>query len=87
MPSTMWKPLLVLAALLSVFPPSRLFAQYPDAWVLPRGTLRIGFEPKYIYVSERFDTTGMREPIGIDFSDDSAGVRFIPTLYNTQVSV
>ena len=72
---------------LAIILPSHLSAQYPDAWVLPRGTLRIGFEPKYISASERFDTTGTPQPLGTDFSDDSAGVRLIPTLFNPQNAI
>jgi len=78
--------LLTIGALTAlVAPPSE--AQYPDAWVIPRGTLRIGFEPKYTSASERFDTTGTPESLGTSFSDDSAGVRLIPTLFNPQNAI
>ena len=83
----MWRLVVLAAVLLSFFPSARLSAQYPDAWVIPRGTLRIGFEPKYISASQRFDTTGTPEPLGSDFSDDSAGVRLIPTLFNPQNAI
>ncbi len=67
--------------------PNSLSAQYADAWVNPRGTLRVSFEPMYINFGQRFDTLGNVEALGTDFSDDSAGVRLIPTLYDAQAAI
>jgi hypothetical protein len=62
-------------------------AQYPDARLVPRGVLRIGFEPKYTSYGERFDSAGMRQPLGTDFSDSAAGMRLFPTLAAPQSAV
>ncbi len=55
-------------------------AQYTDARLVPKGVLRIGFEPQYLSYRERFDPAGLTEPLGTDFSDSAAGVRLFPTL-------
>ncbi|MBE0595376.1 MAG: hypothetical protein IH616_23555, partial [Gemmatimonadales bacterium] len=62
-------------------------AQYPDARLVPRGVLRIGFEPQYTSYGERFDSAGMRQPLGTDFSDSAAGMRLFPTLAAPQSAV
>ena len=62
-------------------------AQYPDARLVPRGVLRIGFEPRYGSYGERFDSAGMRQPLGTDFSDSAGGVRLFPTLLEPQAAV
>jgi hypothetical protein len=62
-------------------------AQYPDARLVPRGVLRLGFEPQYLSWGERFDSTGMRQPLGTDFNDSAAGVRLFPTLFAPQSAV
>jgi hypothetical protein len=55
-------------------------AQYPDAWVVPAGALRIGFEPRYDSYGEMFDASGTMRPLGAFLSDSAAGDRLFPTL-------
>ncbi|UCF40542.1 MAG: hypothetical protein JSW43_12570 [Gemmatimonadota bacterium] len=62
-------------------------AQFPDAWIVPRGVLRISFEPHYVNASERFDAAGAIEPLGADFSDAAGGVRLIPTMFSPQNAI
>jgi hypothetical protein len=59
-------------------------AQYTDARLVPKGVLRIGFEPQYSSYRERFDAAGLTEPLGTDFTDSAAGVRLFPTLATPQ---
>jgi hypothetical protein len=62
-------------------------AQYTDARLVPKGVLRIGFEPQYFSHRERFDANGTTEPLGTDFSDSTAGVRLFPTLAEPQAAL
>jgi hypothetical protein len=62
-------------------------AQFPDARLVPRGVLRIGFEPSWASYGERFDSAGTRQPLGTDFSDGAAGLRLFPTLAEPQSAV
>ena len=75
----------VLVCLVGFAAPAR--AQYPDARLVPRGVLRLGFEPQYLSYGERFDAAGLRQPLGTDFSDSAAGVRLFPTLLTPQAAV
>lgn len=62
-------------------------AQFPDAWIVPRGVLRISFEPQYTNYGERFDVAGNTEPLGSDFSPAAAGVSLVPTMYSPQSAI
>lgn len=62
-------------------------AQFPDAWIVPRGVLRVSFEPQYTNYGERFDTAGATEPWGTDLSDAAGGVRLVPTMYSPQNAI
>jgi hypothetical protein len=64
-----------------------LAAQFPDAWIVPRGALRISFEPHYTNAGQRFDSAGSTEPLGTDLSDAAAGVRLVPTMYSPQIAI
>jgi hypothetical protein len=72
---------------LAVGTPAPLVAQFPDAWIAPRGVLRIGFEPQYTNYGQRFDAAGVKQPLGTDFTDVAAGVRLVPTLYSPQIAI
>jgi hypothetical protein len=76
---------LLLAALLGSAPDAT--AQYPDARIVPRGTLRLDFAPEYISYSERFASDGTVEALGTDFTDESAGVRLIPSMWTPQNAI
>lgn len=54
-------------------------AHYPEARVVQRGLLRIGFEPEYISFDDVYDAAGMRRPLGWTLSSDSAGSDIFPT--------
>jgi hypothetical protein len=62
-------------------------AQFPDAWIVPRGVLRIGFEPQYTNYGERFDAAGNVEPLGTDLSDAAGGVRLVPTMFSPELAI
>jgi hypothetical protein len=72
---------------LAVGAPTPLAAQFPDAWIVPRGVLRISFEPQYTNYGQRFDADGAKEPWGTDFTDAAAGVRLVPTMYSPQIAI
>ena len=76
---------LLLAALLGSAQDAT--AQYPDARIVPRGALRLDFAPEYISYSERFASDGTIEPLGTDFTDESAGVRLIPSMWTPQNAI
>lgn len=66
---------------------SPITAQYPHAHVLPRGALRLSFEPALINYDERYGPDGEIEPLGLDLTTDSAGPDFLPTLLAPQMAV
>jgi hypothetical protein len=76
-----------MAALLVASTASDTAAQYPSARLVPKGVLRLSFEPFYMNARDRFDASGMVEPIGTDFSDSAAGIRLFPTLEGAQLAV
>ncbi|HEX9692069.1 MAG TPA: hypothetical protein VGA22_08225 [Gemmatimonadales bacterium] len=76
-----------LFMLLAAVPTSPAAAQYPDAWVVPKGALRLGFEPRYDSHGEVFDSNGVLRPLGAYLSDTALGVRLIPTLLPTQLAL
>ncbi len=76
-----------VVAILTVGTAAPAAAQFPDAWIVPRGVLRVSFEPQYVNYAERFDADGNMEPLGTDFSDVAAGVRLVPTMYSPQLSI
>jgi len=67
--------------------PSSALAQYPDAYIVPRGVLRVSFEPSYTSWRERYDSTGNIEALGADFTDSTAGVRLFPTLSPAEYAI
>lgn len=73
-----------LASLLGAAP---LAAQYPHASVVPRGALRLSFEPELTTYDMRYGPDGELEPLGLDLSTDSAGPNFLPTLLAPQLAV
>jgi hypothetical protein len=78
---------IVLATLIAWSAPTVAAAQYPDARLVPKGVLRVGFEPSYLSYRERYDFNGLREPLGTDFSDSAAGLRLFPTLAAPQTAL
>ncbi len=62
-------------------------AQYPDTYVLPRGVLRVSFEPLLSNYDERLRSDGETELLGTDLTFDSAGVNFFAALLAPRVAV
>ena len=62
-------------------------AQLPDARLIPRGALRVGFIPQYQSWDHRFAEDGTEEPLGKDLSADSAGANLFPTVTSAQAAV
>lgn len=78
--------LLLIALAVSNAPAALSQTQMPDARVLPRGTLRLTFEPHYTNYDQRFAKNspgvedGSTEPLGTDLSADSAGANIFNLL-------
>lgn len=76
--------LLALAACVSATPAA---AQLPDPFLVPRGALRLGFEPAYTNYDRLFDTAGTEFPLGAFFTTDSLGTTLLPTLAPAEAAV
>ncbi|HKI96188.1 MAG TPA: hypothetical protein VJ992_12950 [Gemmatimonadales bacterium] len=59
----------------------------PDARVVPRGALRVAFEPLYFTYNQLYDSAGNEIPFGHYLSADSMGVSLFPTLAGAQAAV
>ncbi len=79
--------LLSSAVVLLLTATSPATGQYPDTYTIPRGALRVSFEPWYINASERFDSAGTAEPLGADLTRDSAGAGFLPSLAPAELAI
>lgn len=67
---------------------AQLTPPYPDARLVPRGALRVSFEPSLENFDELFTTwSGAHRPLGADFSADSAGAHLFPTAAPAQEAV
>jgi len=75
---------IVACATLSATPAA---TQYPSAHLVPKGVMRISFEPLYMNLHDRFDADGNIQPLGTDFTDSSAGTRLIPTMAGAQLAI
>jgi len=62
-------------------------AQLPDPYTIPRGALRVAFDPSWLSYAELFDPTGLRIPLGTYYSADSLGTGFFPTLTDAETAV
>ncbi len=62
-------------------------AQLPDPYVVPRGALRVSFEPWYSSFDQLFDATGTRIPLGAYLSADTLGARYFTTLGPAELAV
>jgi hypothetical protein len=67
--------------------PSPAPAQYPDAYTVPAGALRLSFEPEFNAWDMRFGPDGEDEPLGLDLSPDVTGPNFFVTLLAPQLAV
>ncbi len=79
--------MLVLAFALCVANALSVNAQYLDTYTVPHGVLRFSFEPHLTQWENRFDADGALERIDVDFTSDSAGADFFPSLAPVQLAV
>ncbi len=79
--------LTLLAAAAAATASAQIAPPYVDARLVPRGALRLSFEPRYQSFNERFASDGTSEAIGTDLSADSAGVRLFPTAAAAELAV
>ncbi|HEX9727250.1 MAG TPA: hypothetical protein VGA37_01945 [Gemmatimonadales bacterium] len=62
-------------------------AQLPDTYVIPRGALRIAFDPLYTNYNRLFDTDGSTFKLGTFYSTDALGSAFLPTLAESEDAI
>jgi hypothetical protein len=62
-------------------------AQLPDPYPIPRGTLRVAFDPTWLSFAELYDAAGTRTPLGAYYSADTLGSGFFPTLVGGEAAV
>jgi hypothetical protein len=62
-------------------------AQLPDPYTIPRGALRVAFDPSWLSYAELYDPSGTRIPLGIYYSADSLGANVVPTLADAEAAV
>jgi hypothetical protein len=72
---------------LSVLAPVPADAQIPDPFVIPRGALRLGFEPAYTNWDRLFNAAGDEIPLGGFLSADSLGSAQLTTLIPAEAAV
>lgn len=75
----------VVALLAAASPP--LAAQLPDPYVVPRGALRVGFDPQWTSWAELFSVGGTRIPLGAYYSADALGTSLLPTLADARDAI
>jgi len=64
-----------------------VFAQLPDPYTIPRGALRVAFDPQWLTFAELYDPAGTRMPLGTYYSADTLGSGFFPTLADAEGAV
>ena len=79
--------LLVVLTAAAGLPAAPAAAQLPDPYVVPRGALRVSFEPWYTSFDQLFDSTGTRIPLGAYLSTDTLGARYFTTLGPAELAV
>jgi hypothetical protein len=79
--------LLALVAFVPVVPVAPARAQLPDPYLIPRGALRVAFDPQWLSYAELFDAAGTRIPLGAYFSADSLGANLLPTADAAEAAV
>ena len=62
-------------------------AQLPDPYTIPRGALRVAFDPQWLSFAELYDAAGTRIPLGTYYSADTLGSGFFPTLADAEGAV
>jgi hypothetical protein len=64
-----------------------IHAQLPDPHTIPRGALRVAFDPSWLSYAELYDPAGTRLPLGTYYSADTLGSGFFPTLTDAEAAV
>lgn len=77
---------LTLLTFLTALPATGWAQQLPDPFVVPRGALRVSFEPSYANFNLLFDTDGEQFALGRFFSADPLGTGFLPTLATAEAA-
>jgi len=72
---------------LSVLSVSPAHAQLPDPFTLPKGVLRVAFDPQWTTFAELFNAAGTRQPLGLYYSADSLGANLLPTAADAETAV
>jgi hypothetical protein len=85
--SALPRPLASLIPVLVVALAGPLHAQLPDPYVVPRGALRVSFEPRYASFDQMFDSSGARIPLGAYLSTDTLGSSYFTTLGPAELAV
>lgn len=62
-------------------------AQLPDPYTIPRGALRVAFDPQWLSYAELYDAAGTRIPLGTFYSADPLGSSLFPTLVEAENAV
>ncbi len=62
-------------------------AQLPDPYTVPRGVLRVSFEPQWMSFAELYDAAGTRRPLGFYYSADTLGANLLPALVGPENAV
>lgn len=77
-----------ITVLLLAFTPLHAAAQIPeDASVLPRGRLRLSFDPQRLFWDHRLTVDGQRERWSTDFEQDPFGAFAIPSLVTHESAI
>jgi len=76
------------AAVFLVLTPLQAAAQVPeDASVLPKGRLRISFDPQRLFWDQRLRLDGQRERWSADFEQDPFGTYAVPSLASHETAI
>ncbi len=78
---------LTVLTVLTLLPTTGRAQQLPDPYVVPRGVLRVSFEPSYSNFDLLFDSDGEQFALGRFFSADQLGTGFLPTLVTAEAAV
>jgi hypothetical protein len=62
-------------------------AQLPDPYTVPRGVLRVSFEPQWTSFAELYDAAGTRRPLGFYYSADTLGANILPALTGPEAAI
>jgi len=82
----LWPAVSAVSAVTALSAPTA-HAQLPDPYTIPRGVMRVSFDPQWMSFAELFDAAGTRRPLGVYFSADPLGANLIPTATDAETAV